>query len=283
MRPHEQEAAHWVAYAIAIWEDGTPTEAILARVRPHLQEEVAAALRMAQSLRHAGRAAQEGFFLDWAVLSRRLPATQPARRLTHALRLMGRWALALVLVLMVLGGLGLSTAPAHALPGDPLYGLKRAAEDWRYRLTVNPAERLRLALAYAGRRLQEAEAAQALGRLETAAQSLQAYAAQLGAARQLAEALPPGAVPPGLAQALAQHQARLEQLSARGLLPPPGLERAIQVLESLLAGQTPPTPQRTPSPPGKDKTPGPPGGTPPGQDKTPGPPGGTPPGKGRGR
>lgn len=61
--------------------------------------------------------------------------------------------LTLLVVIGVLGGGGMVSA--NSLPGNPLYGVKRASETVRLALTTNPLERDELEQLFAARRVQE--------------------------------------------------------------------------------------------------------------------------------
>ncbi len=64
--------------------------------------------------------------------------------------------LAVIVALAAAGG-GVTYAADGASPGDPLYGIDRAAEQTRLSLTASPAQAVRLQLAFADERLGEAE------------------------------------------------------------------------------------------------------------------------------
>jgi hypothetical protein len=63
-----------------------------------------------------------------------------------------------VLVFLIAGGNGLLTASASSLPGDPLYGIKRTAENAHLMFTFNPAQKLALEDEYYQLRINETEA-----------------------------------------------------------------------------------------------------------------------------
>lgn len=77
-----------------------------------------------------------------------------------------RFAFAAVAVVVVLGvtGVGLNSAAADSLPGDPLYGVKLAAETLRLRFATAAESRLELEDLYAEQRVDEVMALLALGR-----------------------------------------------------------------------------------------------------------------------
>jgi hypothetical protein len=76
------------------------------------------------------------------------------RRGRFSLPLMLRPALAAAAIL-VLAVAGATTAAASSLPGDPLYGLKRAGEDVRLALTFDDVARTQLLSELTDRRLEE--------------------------------------------------------------------------------------------------------------------------------
>lgn len=65
-------------------------------------------------------------------------------------------SLTLVLI-MLLSGIGVTSASAYALPGDALFPVKRGVEELRLLLTLRPTEEAELLLEFAGERLQEIE------------------------------------------------------------------------------------------------------------------------------
>jgi hypothetical protein len=81
----------------------------------------------------------------------RVPAVRPQRR--HRLRT----AAASVVVVGLVGGVGAAAASTHALPGDPLYGLKRSIESAQLHFAHSDLSRGRALLDQANHRLSEAE------------------------------------------------------------------------------------------------------------------------------
>lgn len=57
--------------------------------------------------------------------------------------------------ILVLVGAGATSAAASSLPGDPLYGVKRAGEDMQLALTFDDVARMQLLAQFADRRLDE--------------------------------------------------------------------------------------------------------------------------------
>lgn len=78
------------------------------------------------------------------------PAARPRRH-------MG-WVFGGTMSVLLVGGMGVANAAENALPGDPLYGVKRSIEDTRLALARDDVSKGRLYLKQADRRLQEAEA-----------------------------------------------------------------------------------------------------------------------------
>jgi len=99
-----------------------------------------------------------------------LPRLTPAARLSLPMqagksRPLRRWAYALALALTLLGGLGTTVrVSADALPGETLYGFKRAVESARYALTVREQARAVLDEEMSARRRLEAREMQRLCR-----------------------------------------------------------------------------------------------------------------------
>lgn len=151
-------------------EAGASPEAALARY-PDLADELrplltaAAAARPVEPLRvpRQSEAASRARFLARArVLA---GERRQAAGLFGSLSLTLRMGLAVLAVALVsgLGAAGLVSASAQSLPGDTLYGVKRAAEQAQLAFTAGPA-RAALEDAFDQRRLAEAEAVAALGR-----------------------------------------------------------------------------------------------------------------------
>ena len=96
------------------------------------------------------------------------------RRSRFSLQLMLRPALA-AMAILVLALAGATSAAASSLPGDPLYGLKRATEDVRVALTFDDVARTQLLSDLTDRRLDEL-AKVAKDRPSSAPTATQAYA-----------------------------------------------------------------------------------------------------------
>lgn len=119
-----------------------------------------------------------------ASAARRRAATRPARGWFQ--RPVFRLATALALSLTLVGG-GLIAASAQSLPGNPLYGVKRGAEQVQLALTLEPAANARLRLDVAHRRLVEAQQLGSQGRVSEALGLITTYKADVTAlGRQVA-------------------------------------------------------------------------------------------------
>ena len=93
-----------------------------------------------------------------------------------------RRAVRLGSALALAGGLmgGAITASADSMPGQPLYAIKPAVEQVELALTWDPAANTRLRLAFAARRLEEAQHLVALGRAREALALIDEYDAAVG-------------------------------------------------------------------------------------------------------
>ena len=78
-------------------------------------------------------------------------------------------------VALIAGGLTAAAASNTSLPGDPLYGVKLAAERVQLTLTFDSASRARLQLHFADVRLDEAQRLFALGRKQEAVRLVAQY------------------------------------------------------------------------------------------------------------
>lgn len=116
--------------------------AVAPRIVAEAAAETAPAIDTARGSRPAARTAAE---------PARTPRTREPRSFGRPLRLAGA---VLTLFLIVLGGA--TWASQRALPGDALYGLKRAGESVRLSLASSDTARAKLYLGFAGTRVQEA-------------------------------------------------------------------------------------------------------------------------------
>lgn len=151
-------------------EAGAGLEAALARY-PDLADELRPLLLAAQAARPAEplRVPRQS---ETASRARLLARAQALRRARPA----GPWwgqlwgtlrpaALGLTILLAgIFSTAGLVSASAQSVPGDVLYGVKRAAETVQLSLTLNPAARASLEAEFDRRRLSEAEWVAAQGR-----------------------------------------------------------------------------------------------------------------------
>ncbi len=180
-----------------------------------------------------------------ATRARLLQLPPPARvaraRATRALPAL-RFAFAALLLVAValLTSTGVANAAEASLPGEPLYAVKRANENVALFFAGDAARQAQLRLAYADKRLDEVEKLRAAGQSDLAAQTLDAYAVELRAARAGVEKLDAAAQKEFFAQVTRQH-ARLRVLAA----PPELLEEIERVANPAPTPQLPivlPTP-----------------------------------------
>lgn len=82
----------------------------------------------------------------------------------------------ILLVALAFSGVGVASAAAESIPGDPLYGVKLNLEEVRFGLTWNEGGKVHLLSEFADERLGEAEKALALGRQADADAALSGYA-----------------------------------------------------------------------------------------------------------
>jgi hypothetical protein len=226
-----------------------------------------------------------------ARLTRKLrdrPAAQPRHlrvswpiRLSRAVPVLA--SLAVVLFLLA-GTTGVALASADALPGDPLYAVKRGIEDARLALTGAPAAQAALLEEYAGRRLTEAEVLVGEGDDEASQAVLEAYEETVARLVTLVEEAPAEEGPNSAEQvqrSLTRHLEILQRIQAHASpAAQAALQRAIErSLERQEAigehgqgnrpsdepqqgqGQSEPRPEHTPEPHGRGRrttrTPGP--------------------------
>lgn len=151
-----------------------------------------------------------------------------------------RPALAATLVLVLLAAAGGGAAAASSLPGDPAFGLKRAAEEAQVTLASDDVSRLDTVLTLADRRLADLEtlAARRSGAAVKGADEYEAAAARVDAVLVRVATLPPSshrdAALARASAASADHIARLRALASR--LPEAaqkGIQRAIEVQQSV--------------------------------------------------
>ena len=160
-----------LAECIEAVEDGRLTIAQCLSQYPQYGESLEALLPLAMTLRQAPEVAPSAAFQQDArqrLLKKLPPQTQSLpfwARLGQAvssLYLVKKgarlsWLIVIVLAVIFFAGSGLAYAADGAVPGDTLYGIDRAVEDFRLSWTFSPQTAARLQLNYAQERLAEAE------------------------------------------------------------------------------------------------------------------------------
>jgi hypothetical protein len=169
-----------LAECLAALEHGSTVEQCLARYPQH-RNELAELLMAAQHLKDAPNARPSPEFqrVARARLMNRLPPRQSARpwlnalapvtlterlrsiwqTITHSSRRSAmRWIALGLVVVTLLGSATAASASSQALPGDSLYGVKRAVESVRLALALSAADSAQLRVQFAQRRLTEAQA-----------------------------------------------------------------------------------------------------------------------------
>jgi len=234
---------------------GEPLDGLMANLdrEPELAALVALVSRMSLALPAeaptAMRRRQE------AVLRQRMTAmtsgshaAAPRRRVGAGLPgwfVLPRAATALVALAMAFGGLvttGAVVAAASSLPGDPLYGVKRAAEITRLAVTFDRIDRVALRLAFAGERLDEIRALIDRGVMpapEVIEQLIALYDASLVEAAEAS--LPAAAIQD-------RRAASAGVLSAMGRAADPALQAWLESAAARLIGATPADPPAAPTP-----------------------------------
>lgn len=119
---------------------------------------------------------------------RHAPRPAPSRRL----RLTLMRALAVVMALVVFSG-SVVAASAQSLPNEPLYSVKITIEQVRLALSPDVAARSELSLGFAGERLNEVQRLIERGQEAEVGDTLDAFAAQIQSAADMARNLPAGA------------------------------------------------------------------------------------------
>lgn len=171
MKRREAITPELVEACLQALEQGQPIEVILSRY-PEMAADLAPLLQAAQHSRAtvsilrvplAARARSRARFLERAK-HLRTTAVSPIARLP---RLGWAWG-SLVVILVLLMSLVITTwASAQALPGQPLYPLKRAVEAVQYNLTMDPGARLALAETLDQKRAAEVQALIQQGQRQT--------------------------------------------------------------------------------------------------------------------
>lgn len=183
----------------AVLHGGKTLDEALARY-PHLRQELSPLLesalwvrsqRATLSLSPQRQTALRERVLT-AVQAQPLPrlqkVSQPAQRRGLPLFRRPVWvwsAVVLVLIcLLIFSTGGAALASQNSLPGEPLYAVKAAVEEANVLITWDAAQRARLRLAYADRRLEEVTRLVQQGRLESVPLALSNYEVQLQLALQ---------------------------------------------------------------------------------------------------
>lgn len=180
---------------------------------------------------------------------------------------MARLAAGVALSAMLLGGT--MVASAGSLPEEPLYPLKLAVENAQMALTPDPQRRAELEIQFAGRRLQEVEAAARQGKIQAVEQGLALYEERVegavdrvqtagtvsqGESQQFQESLAhqqeqlfrvyeqvPAAAQPAILHAMEVSQ---RGVARSGKKPGDGEEKAAETPKSTTGVPTPPAPTR---------------------------------------
>jgi hypothetical protein len=184
---------------------------------------LAADLRRSLSPALAGEAQRERLL---ARLARRAAHQQPSPRLRWPLRLRPAYALAsLLLVLAFAFGTTAAYASEAALPGDPLYPVKRGLEEARLALSTTSAGDSQLIMVFADRRMSEIESLTGLGRWSDVDRALEEYPTVVDELVALSQADDESSQ----ATRLSRHLEVLTRVQAK--VPPaaePALERALE-------------------------------------------------------
>ncbi|HKZ54806.1 MAG TPA: CARDB domain-containing protein [Anaerolineales bacterium] len=158
------------------------------------------------------------------------------RRQRLGLRPIYALASALVVLLICVSGAGVFSASAGALPGDPLYGVKRGVEEVRLVLSLSDQGDAELLTQFAARRLSEAQGLLQGGRQEDLPWAMLAYLDVLGRlATEVKQIAASGQVQDEalLAQIRDQLSAQVDILQeVIALLPAPDAESVVLALDS---------------------------------------------------
>ncbi len=160
-----------LAECIEAVEDGRLTIAQCLTQYPQYGESLEALLPLAMTLRQAPEVAPSAAFQQDArqrLLKKLPPQTHGLpfwarlRQAVSSLHLVNKgtrlsWLVVIVLAVIFFASSGLAYAADGAVPGDTLYGMDRALEDFRLSWTLSPQTAVRLRLNYAQERLAEAE------------------------------------------------------------------------------------------------------------------------------
>ncbi len=175
---------------------------------------------------------------------RRWRGTRSSARISMLVARLRPVAVAAVIVAVLLAGAG--AAAAGSLPGDPGYGLKRAAEAVELALAPTAEAKLSVLATQAQRRLDDLTrtASERPDRAPTATAEYEAAVQRFAAAVEALRAAEPGtkhdAVDELVESTRAKHEAILEELEQRvPASAQPGIERAIEEHEKLRPSAAP--------------------------------------------
>ncbi len=162
--------------------------------------------------------------------SRKQPKVRPAQHPRSAFFRQAAWVWSAVVLLLIcllaFTASGVALASQTSLPGEPLYPVKIAVEETRLLVTWDAAQRLRLRLEYAERRLEEVSRLAQRGHYEETAGVLSDYSVQLHLALQ--EAQRAARTQSLRAEIEARLQTQSETLAALKSLLPPAQAQAVQ-------------------------------------------------------
>ncbi len=255
---NEMEKDFWVNQVLEEVAHGEPLEAALAKVPGEVSTEVRAAVEAAVWLHTQARPSLQEAATRWQ------PTPLPVEALSSPTSLwkqrLATWAstarlglrpvvATLALLVLVLFTWQTARAASTVLPGEWAYPIKRASERVRYALAPSPADRLKLTLEFANRRLEEATAAHQRHQTSAEAESLRLYAQEIQDALHTWESLPlpqQQTTRPWLLAALARQTQALQAFPSRTSTTAwQNAQRALQTMHQHVANK-PPAP--TPSP-----------------------------------
>lgn len=182
MSEHQDPAARAEALALCLdlLEAGLPPEEVRSRVpQAEALQPLVEAARWVQA--RAGAMPEDAFQLQRARLRRAARARRPRRLLTLPPLV---WQTGLAAAAFLLASLGVAQAAEGALPGHPLYGLKRFSERVALNLTTDPQDRALAVQDQARRRVREIEDLQRVGR--ASALEVQGFLEETAAGLELA-------------------------------------------------------------------------------------------------
>jgi hypothetical protein len=226
---------------------GSPSAELL-RIDEDPADAIIAALRAAPRVtpRETFRVAARERLLER--IAAPVPAPTRLRRRHLLPRIALRFAASVVIMLSLTSGA--IVVSANSLPDEPLYLVKTAVEEAQLRTTLEPAERVRLHLQFAKRRIAEIEAASEV-RPAAAAVATERYERELRAAAEVLRESPDLSREPVVKRVegeLRQHEAVLHDVLQRAPAEVrPAVEQALEVsrqgrayVERVKAGETAP-------------------------------------------